>query len=1092
MYPYAIGLDVGITSVGWSAVALDPSEKPCGIINMGSRIFDAAEHPITGASLALPRREARSMRRRLRRHRHRNERIRNLLINKEIVSREKLSSLFEGNLEDIYALRVRALDELVSSEEMARILIHISQRRGFRSNRKSGASKEDGALLSAVNANQARMKEKGFRSVAELFLLGKDYQQHKRNKGGEYISTVSRDMVEDEVRLIFAAQRKLGASFASEDIENAYLEILLSQRSFDEGPGGDSPYGGSQIAKMVGKCTLEPEEFRAAKATYSFEYFNLLERINHIRIIDNSSTRPLTQEERNAIVALAHKTESLNYSKIRAALSLPETSLFNMVRYELADSSVDEIEKKEKFCYLKSYHQMRKAFEKTAKGHFSQITKEHRNAIGQALSLYKTESRIREYLEKFGLSSADIDTAVSIGSFSKFGHLSVKACDKIIPFLEQGMNYNDACAAAGYDYKAHGTNEKTHLLHVSEDDFADITSPVARRAISQTVKVINAIIRERGCSPTFINIELAREMSKDFSERKKAEKSMLDNRAANERLMERLRTEYHCSNPTGQDLIKLKLFEEQGGVCAYSLKQMSLEHLFDNNYAEIDHIIPYSISFDDSYNNKVLVLAKENQEKKNRLPMQYLTGKKRDDFVVWVNSCVRNFKKRKNLLKESITEEDRNQFKERNLQDTKTMSRFLLNYIADNLEFAPSLKGRKKRVTAANGTVTSYMRKRWGITKLRENGDLHHAVDALVIACTTDGMIQQVSRYAQWRECEYQMGETGSYAIDDRTGEVLREFPYPWPMFRRELECRLSSNPAVTVPDAHIPFYLDHDIPLTPLFVSRAPRRKVTGPAHKETVKSPVALDDGYVVVKKPLTALKLDKDGEIQNYYEAAKNSDRLLYDALKAQLLKHNGKAEKAFSEPFYKPKADGTPGPLVNKVKLYEPTTLNVSVLQDKGVADHDSMVRIDVFYVEGDGYYFVPIYIADTLKDELPNKACVAHKPYSEWKEMKDDDFIFSLYPNDLVQITHKKGFTLTVTKKESTLTATCDRKTELMYYIGANISTGALSFRTHDDSYGIGSLGIKTLESFEKYTVDVLGTYHKVGKEVRQTFHRKRG
>ena len=106
-----------------------------------------------------------------------------------------------------------------------------------------------------------------------------------------------------------------------------------------------------------------------------------------------------------------------------------------------------------------------------------------------------------------------------------------------------------------------------------------------------------------------MNIELAREMSKDFAERKKIEKENKENQARNERLLERVRNEFGKSDPTGLDLVKLKLYEEQGGVCAYSLKQMSLEHLFDADYAEVDHIIPYSISFDDSYKNKVNLLV---------------------------------------------------------------------------------------------------------------------------------------------------------------------------------------------------------------------------------------------------------------------------------------------------------------------------------------------------------------------------------------------------------------------------------------------------------------------------------------------------
>ena len=114
------------------------------------------------------------------------------------------------------------------------------------------------------------------------------------------------------------------------------------------------------------------------------------------------------------------------------------------------------------------------------------------------------------------------------------------------------MKYDEACAAAGYDFKGHDGETRTRLLHPAEDDFADVTSPVVRRAISQTVKVLNAIIRERGGSPTFINIELAREMARDFAERSKMKKDMDENRARNERIMKRIRTEYGISESTGR------------------------------------------------------------------------------------------------------------------------------------------------------------------------------------------------------------------------------------------------------------------------------------------------------------------------------------------------------------------------------------------------------------------------------------------------------------------------------------------------------------------------------------------------------------
>lgn len=1086
MIPYAIGFDIGITSVGWAVVALDSEDKPYGIINMGSRVFDAAEQPKTGASLAAPRREARSARRRLRRHQHRLERIRRLLLTENMISQAELDTLFAGKLEDIYTLRVKALDAPVSHTEFARILLHIAQRRGFRSNRKAETAKEDGELLAAVSKNRALMAEKGYRTVGEMLLQDPLYAASKRNKGGQYIATVGRDMVAEEVRAIFRAQRQLGQPFASEKLESRYLDILLSQRSFDEGPGEGSPYAGSQIERMIGKCTLEDGEQRAAKATYSFEYFTLLQNINHLRLLRGGEGSPLTPAQREALIALAHKTKELNFSHIRRELAIPADTTFNAVYYKNTDDA-EKAEKKTKFSYLKAYHQMRTAFNKLSKNHFDTLTRAQKNELGRVLSTYKTSAKIRAALLPAGLSDAELDIAETL-SFSKFGHISVKACDKLIPFLEKGMKYDEACAAAGYDFKAHSGRERTQLLHTTPDDLADITSPVVRRAVAQTVKVLNAIIRERGCSPTFINLELAREMAQDFTERNQAKKSMDDNRARNERLMERIRTEYGKEHPTGQDLVKLKLWEEQHGECAYSQKHISIEHLFEPDYAEVDHIIPYSISFDDGYKNKILVLAEENRNKGNRLPLQYLQGKRREDFIVWVENTIRSTPKKQRLLKEKLTSEDEKQFKERNLQDTKTMARFLLNYIGDHLAFADFAAGRKKHITAVNGAVTSYMRKRWGISKIRENGDLHHAVDALVIACTTDGMIQQVSRYAALRECEYVQTEGGSLAVSVHTGEVLKSFPYPWPEFRRELEARLGDDPRRAVISQRFPVYLNNDIPVRKLFVSRMPRRKVTGAAHKETIKSPKALQDGVVVTKRPLTSLKLDKNGEIANYYMP--QSDRLLYEALKEQLMKHGGDGAKAFTQPFHKPKSDGTPGPIVNKVKLCEPTTLYVPVLKGTGVADNDSMVRIDVFYVEGEGYYFVPIYIADTLKKELPGKACVAFKPYEDWKAMSDENFIFSLYPNDLMRVTHKNKLKLTKAQKESTLPDTYETKQELLYYIGADISTASVAGRTHDNSYMTRGVGIKTLEKLEKFTVDVLGEYHKVEREPRMAFNRK--
>ena len=1083
---YSIGLDCGTTSVGWAALELDSNDEPRRIIKLGSRIFTAAENPKDGSPLAAPRREKRSMRRRLRRHRHRNERIRQLITDSGILNEEELYTLFEGeNLPDIYQIRKEALDRKLTEKEFARVLIHIAQRRGFKSNRKSTSDKEEGLLLAAVSENAKLMQEKGYRTVGEMFFADPKFKECKRNKGENYTNTISRDLIEKEIHLIFEAQLRLGNAYASKDIENRYAGIVLSQRSFEEGPGENSKYGGNQIEKMRGKCTLIPEEPRAPKASYSFQLFSLWQKINSIRIIGNGESRELTDEERAEVFNLAHQKADLKFADIRKKLGLADNERFNLITYP-KDKETEAVENSSRFNYLKAYHSMRKALDKNVKGRISHYSRETLDEIGEIFTLYKNDETI---LEKLNGINDEIDTEalMTLENFKGFGHISVKACDMLIPYLEKGMKYYEACDAAGLDFKAHGGVKSRYLPGYSEE-ISSLTNPVVRRAVSQTIKVINAIIREQGESPVYINIELAREMSKDFRERQDDIKAIEKNRIQNEKALKRIRDEFGIINARGFDLVKYKLWEEQDGVCAYSLKKIPLEKLFEPGFAEVDHILPYSISFDDSYKNKVLVLAEENRMKGNRLPLEYLSGKRREAYLVWVNANVRNFRKKQIMLKERVTEEDKNRLRDRSLQDTQYLSRFLYNYINDRLEFAPSASGKTKRVTSVNGAITSYIRKRWGISKIREDGDLHHAADAAVIACVTDGMIKRISDYTKYNEIRYteKSSDEASFIIDMQTGEVVDRFPFPYPEFRRELEIRLSNNPQSILSGYTLPNYSrEEQEAVRPCFVSRMPTRKIKGPAHKDTIRSPKALDEGMVITKKALTELRLDKNGEIEGYYNPG--SDRLLYEALKKRLNEFDGNAEKAFAGPFYKPKSSGEKGPLVKKVKICDKSSLSVQVYGGKGVAANDTMVRIDVFYVKNEGYYFVPIYVADTIKSELPKLAVTRSE---EWKEMNDEDFVFSLYPNDIISAKSKNDIKMTLKFKDSTLPKEHISRDELLYYVKASISTASVTVTTHDSAYQIPSFGIKSLLSLEKYEVDVLGNCRKVGKEKRMGFGAK--
>lgn len=767
------------------------------------------------------------------------------------------------------------------------------------------------------------------------------------------------------------------------------------------------------------------------------------------------------------------QTDKLDFARVRKALALPEEARFNMVRYR-GEQTAEACEKKEKITALPCYHKMRKALNTLRKDHIRNISREQLDAAGAALTNPENEDKLREALKQAEFEPLEIEALLTLPSFAGYGHISVKACRKLIPYLEQGMNYNDACQAAGYDFQGRQNGEKAQFLPASTEEMEDITSPVVRRAVAQTIKVVNAIIREQGESPVSIHLELAREMNKNFQQRSELDKAMRDNSAENERLMKELNELFPGRIVTGQDLVKYRLWKEQDGRCAYSIQPLELDKVITvSGYAEVDHIIPYSISFDDRRTNKVLVLASENRQKGNRLPLQYLQGKRRDDFIVYTKANVKNFRKRQNLLKERLSEEDGKGFIQRNLQDTQYIAAFMLNYIRNHLAFADCSGAGKRRVVAVNGAVTAFLRKRWGLGKVRADGDLHHAVDAAVIACTTQGMIKRVSDFCKRAE----------------TTAVRNEhFPEPWPHFRDELTQRLSACPQEDLMKINPVYYATVDISsIQPVFVSRMPRHKVTGAAHEEMIRSQV--NEKYTAVRKSITELSLDKDGKIKDYFNPS--SDTLLYEALKKRLTEFGGNAKKAFAEPFYKPRADGTPGAQVRKVKVVAKMSNTIPVRSGGGVAKGGDMIRIDVYYVPGDGYYWVPIYVADTVKETLPNKAVVRDKTMEEWKEMKEDDFLFSLYSNDLILVERDKPICFSLMHEDSTLPKKYETKKELVYYKGGDISNGGIRIETHEGAYFLKSLTFGIVQKVQKYQVDVLGNYTPVKKEKRQTFPAQR-
>lgn len=1120
---YRLGLDVGIKSVGWCVLECDENGEPIQINALNSRIFDAAEQPKTGASLAEPRRNARGLRRRIRRKSFRLERIRKLFSENGIELFETQDDLIclkdEYKNLDVVKLRSDALDKKLTEAEFARVLYSLARHRGFKSNKREGAKDSDeGKLLGSIRKSEEEMRESGMRTRGEQ--LYKKYLLEGKpvhNKGGDYSMCVSRDILVKEIELLFEKQKEFGNNFATDENKEKYLDIFLSQRNFDEGPGKGSQYTGSHDVK---KCEIYRDEDVAAKGTYTSEWATIYQKINNLSIICGGDRRHLSNEERQIAVELVKKVDKVSYKSFRKAIKLDDDYRFSALNYSEKKKSdkkknegesksdvveindvVDSLacEDKGDFITAKNSNKIVKALNDNLKSDVELI-----DEIAEICTKYKSENLFRNAIAESKIIGGRLDEE-TIEKLSKidmkgYGHLSLHVLREILPYLEEGMVYSDAMQKAGHNHSEHNF-EKQKFLGTKEvyDAIGGVTSPVVKRALSQTVKVIDAVIRQYG-SPYAINIELARDMSMTKDERDKLKKENDARAAKNEAIRESIAK--LNAKPTATNVLKYKLYEEQDHKCAYSMETLDINHLFEDGYYEIDHIIPYSRSFDDSFNNKVLVLQRENQNKRNSTPVEYFEriGRDYDEVLAFWKAVYqkRNRKKLEFLQKKEINESE---WKNRALNDTRYASRMLANLIKDYLLFDEKSKEKYGRVETVKGAITSYLRRFWGVQKIREDGDKHHAVDAAIIACVTPKTKNKIERYNQIKESRKM--RNGQYVLED--GEICDSdyydknshlvLPYPYKEFINELDARVMDEPVLMQNKLRLlGFNENYLMNAKPFVVSRMTSRKAKGCINEATVfsskyadnKYPTVCDGNNVIVKRTALAnLKLDKNGEINGYFQP--EGDVALYNALKQRLVEFDGDAKKAFATPIRKPCNSGQ-GNIVRTVKTYETYTGGGMIMEkNKGIVKNDGMIRVDLYSKDGK-YFGVPVYVADLYRGELPKRAATNGKQQNEWRVI-DDTYTFemSIYQDDLLRIESKKGIELKKNKDvENSAKATTKTITDdFAYFIGFDRSTASIKIEDTTGCYFAKSIGIQNIGKITKCEIDVLGNVQEIKKRPKQ-------
>ncbi|MCY4148142.1 MAG: type II CRISPR RNA-guided endonuclease Cas9 [Gammaproteobacteria bacterium] len=1116
---YTLGLDVGIASVGWAILGEDR------IINLGVRAFNKAETDKEGKPLNEARRTARLTRRRLSRRASRLKKLRQLFKEEGINLAPEASSscatgdkhqvegwlqkhpLFQSHRQSPWILRVEGLGRKLEDSEWANVIFHICKYRGFHwvsraEQLKEGAvnNSEGGKVKQGLSETERLMSESGAKTIAEMVL--RKFPESQRNKQGDYSKSLSRRLLAKELSELFRHQRKMGNKHAGEEFE---LMIL--------GPGDkktgilweqEPPISGEDLLDMLGHCTFEKHEKRAPKASFSAERHVWLTKLNNLRIIVHGESRRLTNAERNGVLHMPYqKKGKLTYKQLKTELikkpGIDDDFRFSGLRYEQDKNPNPETAT---FIELNGWQEIRKVLEDhNLAVEWQEISQDALmkgeslllDDIAWCLSVYKEDDETTNELNNLDLPNKEkmIEALLTI-RFDKFSNLSFKALRKILPGMASGLRYDQACERVGYHHNLMDHDQKQKLLPslykgrdskrntmIWNDDLDIPRNPVVLRAINQARKVINAIVRLYG-SPSAVHIELARDLMRPLNERQKIQREQEKYRDQKQQSREHFE-DTHDRKPSGIELEKWLLYKEQNGKCVYSLKPLDLDRVInDENYVQIDHVLPYSRSYYNSKSNRVLALTEENQKKLNRTPYEYLKdqGGRWRDFQAYVegNKLFRQAK-RNCLLRRNFDEEEAEGFRERNLNDTRYIARFLKSYIEKYLQLSEDQLGKSQHCVVLSGQLTSFLRARWGLVKNRGENDRHHALDAVVIAACNHSMIKRLADYSRGKELKY----AHSGFVDPTTGEVVspqayaqieEHFPLPWEHFREELISRLYINDSEELRAKMRSFgnHTDGELErMKPLFVSRAPNRRGSGAMHKETIysRSKEAGGSCAATQKIPLSRLKLS---DLDSLVDPHRN--KKLYEAIRERLEEYDGKADKAFSSEntLRKPSKNGE-GPVVRTVTKRIDKFSGIQIRG--GLAENDSMPRLDIF-TKGKKFYLVPVYNHQRGKD-LPDKAIVAHKNEQDWIKIdKSFEFLFSLHHNDFIEVKTKK-------------------EVKAGYYSGCDRASGTIKLKVHDRDKNVGKngeyrVGARTLLSFRKFHVDELGNIYPVKREVRKFLH----
>lgn len=764
---YSLGLDIGIASIGWGIINLDEENNLTHIVDTGVVVVESMEDK-SGNLKNVDRRDARGIRRTLRRRKNRVQSIKTLIL--ENFSFNKIEDIYT-NKDNVYELKVKGLKEGLTEQELAIVLIHYAKHRGFKSNRKEDTSAEDGVVLKAIEKNQER---KGNRYISELILSELNGVDKVKNSGEYKYSFLRKDYKEEIEKLL---DIQIQNNNITEEFKNAYLEIWASQRDFSEGPGksqeGQNSYK-VDYSSVFGYCSFYPEELRAPKMSITQQENTALTRLLNLsyRINDELEWKELTKEQIEQILEEGFTKKEIKYNHVANIIDKNANIKFKSLRLSKSDyiSTINSYKEKkgltevnasedsefqevllkktnDKILFsMEINHLMKKAFsDEGMLDVYTTLPRKYKDDIAQCLTFYKTDERINNYFkgieterkqevtnlewELYPEIVEEVIPKISASKFKESASLSLKLLNEINPLMKEGYKYDKAMEKLGHNHNKINRIETTKKIKLGElnkildEQFKnEISNPRVIRVLTKLASLIDSCVDAYG-SPYFINVEVARDINLKLGKRREIENEQLENLSNNESI----KAQILIDNPnitynriTRYDIEKYKLYKEQNGLCMYSLDPIEKGNLLTGEY-EVDHIIPYSKSHNNSIQNKCLVKKSENQNKTDMVPLEYF-NKKYPDRVerfkneVMNNSSMRDQKKEYYLLK-SLSDAPE-QMKDGYIEGTRFITKYIIEILNRNLIFKDEGNKDEERIISHKAGYVNYFKRAMKINNL--------------------------------------------------------------------------------------------------------------------------------------------------------------------------------------------------------------------------------------------------------------------------------------------------------------------------------------------------------------------------------------